>query len=264
LAKGAQVLQDPSYAQAAERAAAFIQNRLMRADGRLLARYREGEAAYPAYLDDYAFLVWGLLELYEATFSAAHLEKALQLTEDMIRLFWDDTEGGFFFTGADAEQLLARPKEVYDGALPSGNSVAACNLLRLARITADARLEELAEKQMQAFAGQIRSYPPGYTHFLTALQFAYDRGREIVIAGRREEEDTQKMLRIVHQTYLPHSIRLFHPEGEEGEAIERLVPFIREQKALEGHATAYVCEHYACQAPVTDAEQLLALLSAEK
>jgi uncharacterized protein len=263
LAKGAQILQEPSYAEAAKRAVSFIQAHLVREEGRLLARYRDGDAAFLAYLDDYAFLTWGLLELYEATFSAEYLGLAKHYTEEMVRLFWDDREGGFYLNGSDAEQLLARPKEVYDGALPSGNSVAALNLLRLARITGESRLEELAEKQIQAFSGNVGSYPPGYTHFLMALQFAYYPGKEIVVAGSRDAEDTKRMLRAVHQVFLPQAVRLFRPEGPEALEIERLVPFIKEQKAIEGRATAFVCENYACQSPTTDVEQFMTLLQSE-
>ncbi|GIM45115.1 thioredoxin domain-containing protein [Collibacillus ludicampi] len=263
LAKGAQILQDPSYEEAAKRAVSFIQKHLVRDDGRLLARYRDGEAAFLAYLDDYAFLTWGLLELYEASFSAEYLGLAKHYTEEMVRLFWDDREGGFYLNGSDAEQLLARPKEVYDGALPSGNSVAALNLLRLARITGETRLEELAQKQIQAFSGNVGSYPPGYTHFLMALQFAYYPGKEIVVAGSRDAEDTKRMLRAVHQVFLPQAVRLFRPEGPEAREIERLVPFIKEQKAIEGRATAFVCENYACKSPTTDVEQFMTLLQSE-
>lgn len=135
LARGGRVLGDERYTAAAEKAVSFIWRYLRREDGRLLARYRDGEAAYLAYVDDYAYLAWGLLELYEAGFDVSHLEKAIELTHQMLDLFADEEKGGLFFYGRDAEQLLTRPKEVYDGALPSGNSVAACNLIRLARMT---------------------------------------------------------------------------------------------------------------------------------
>ena len=135
LAKGAQALEDARYTEAAENAARFIIENLRDPNGRLLRRYREREAALPAYLDDYAFLVWGLLDLYEATFNVVWLEEAIRLNQDMIDIFWDEANGGLYFTGKGNENLITRSKEVYDGALPSGNSVAALNLLRLNRMT---------------------------------------------------------------------------------------------------------------------------------
>ncbi|MDD4334087.1 MAG: thioredoxin domain-containing protein, partial [Desulfotomaculaceae bacterium] len=195
LARGAAVFGEDAYRKAAVNAVEFIMQKLRRADGRLLARYRDGEAAYPAYLDDYAFLAWGLWELYEADFAASHLEQALELTGQMIDLFWDAENGGFYFNGKDAEQLISRPKEVYDGAMPSGNSVALLNLLRLARLTANEKLTEIAERQIKAFSGSIGQYPWGYTHFLMGIDFMLGPTREIVIAGRAGETDTESMLR---------------------------------------------------------------------
>ncbi len=141
LAVGARVLDNKEYAEAAEKAVAFIKSKLVREDGRLLARYREGDAAYSGYLDDYAFLIWGLIELYEATFKAEYLKFALALNKDMLKYFYDEDNGGLFLYGSDSEKLIVRPKDVYDGATPSGNSVAAVNFLRLGRLTGEPDLE---------------------------------------------------------------------------------------------------------------------------
>ena len=134
LAKAARVLSNPRYACAAQEATNFIFARMSRADGRLMARYREGEADFPAYLDDYAFLLWAMVELYEATFSLEYLDKAIKLANELENLFMDNYQGGFFFSGIDGEEMIIRAKELYDGAMPSGNSVAAYALLKLARI----------------------------------------------------------------------------------------------------------------------------------
>jgi len=165
LAKGYQVLGDPKYAAAAGKAADFLLQTLRDPSGRLLRRYRDGHTAYRGFLDDYAFLVWGLLDLYEAVFDIRYLEEALRLNREMLELFWDETHGGCFFTPHDGEALIVRDKEIYDGAVPSGNSVAALNLLRLSRMTGDVSLEQQAERILQAFSGLVGDYPMAYTSF---------------------------------------------------------------------------------------------------
>lgn len=252
LAKGAKVLQNTAYREAAEKAARFLLTRLRQDDGRLLARYRDGEAAHPAYLDDYAFLVWGLHELYEATWNVTYLQEAVRLNEEMLRLFWDDAQGGCFFTARDSEALLARPKEIHDGAIPSGNSVAAYNLVRLAHLTGSATLQKKAEQQVQAFAEEVRRVPTATAFFLTAVQLAAGPMRMVVIAGERGSPAAEDMLTAAQQAYVPGDLLVFHPPGEAGRAIEAIAPSVKGQRMRQGQATAYVCENYACQEPVTD------------
>jgi len=259
LSKAAKALQKPEYAEAAARAVRFIRSRLRREDGRLLARYRDGEAAFPAYLDDYAFLVWGLIELYEATFDINHLKFALELNDDMIRLFWDKDKGGFFFYGEDAEQLFTRPKEIYDGAMPSGNSVAALNLLKLAKYSYNAGLSQKADEQLKAFAGAVERYPSGHALFLMALDYAYGPTKEIVIAGDPANEDTQAMIRTVQQKFLPNAIIILNPMGATGDGVSQTIPLAQDKIALGGRATAYICEHFSCQSPTDDLEELARL-----
>ncbi len=259
LAKAAKALQKPGYAEAAAKAVSFITTKLRRPDGRLLARYRDGDAAFPAYLDDYAFLVWGLIELYEATFDIGHLRLALELNDDMIRLFWDDEKGGFFFYGEDAEQLFTRPKEIYDGAMPSGNSAAALNLLRLAKYAYRADLSQKADEQLQAFAGSVERYPAGHALFLIALDFAYGPTKEIVIAGDPAREDTQAMIRTVQRKFLPNAIAILNPSQPADDSVTQTIPLVQDKVALGGRATAYVCENYACHAPTDELEELEAL-----
>jgi hypothetical protein len=260
MARGAAVFGEDVYREAAVRAVNFIFHKMRRADGRLLARYRDGESAYPAYLDDYAFLTWGLLELYEATFDPSHLEKAIELAGQMIDLFWDEEKWGFFFNGKDAEQLISRPKEIFDGALPSGNSVALLNLLRLSLLTADRSYADTAEKQVKAFAGSIEEQPWGYTHFLMGVDLLLGPASGIVIAGRAGDADTEAMLKAVRQAFLPNVAVAFHPEGEAGRQIEKIVPNLKDKRMVDGKATAYICENYACQAPVTDHRQFVEML----
>jgi uncharacterized protein YyaL (SSP411 family) len=257
LSKGAQALNKPEYADAARKAADFLLKELRRKDGRLMHRYREGEAALPAYLDDYAFLVWGLVDLYEATFEARYLQEALALTDDMLRLFWDDKDSGLYFTGSDSEKLIARMKDAYDGAIPSGNSVASLNLLRFGRMTMREELEKKAEQAMESFGKTISRSPPAFSQLLIALDFAVGPTREIVIAGNLLQEETNQMLDAVRRRFLPRKVLILHPEGEEGKAIEKIVPFIKHQNKINGKATAYVCESYACKAPTTDVAKMI-------
>jgi uncharacterized protein YyaL (SSP411 family) len=263
MAKGAQALDRPDYAQVAGSAADFLLKNLRRSDGRLLHRYREGEAAIPGYLDDYAFLIWGLLELYQATFETRYLTEAVTLTDDMLKIFWDEKEGGFFFTGDDAEKVLARTKEVYDGAIPSGNSVALLDLLRLGRMTAKEELEEKAAALMRSFGGQITRSPTGFTQFLIGVDFALGPTKEIVIAGQLDGEDTRRMLRAIGQRFLPRQVLILHPGDEKREAIEQLASFVKEQYSIDGKATAYVCENYACELPTTNVDEMISRIESD-
>ena len=260
LARGGAAFGEPLYTRAAVRAIDFIFKELRRSDGRLLARYRDGEAAFPAYLDDYAFVSWGLLELYETTFDAGYLRKTVDLTRELRRLFWDSENGGFYFYGADAEQLIARPKELYDGAIPSGNSVALLNLLRLARLTGEEELAKIAGEQINTFADEVENHPPGYAFFLQGVDFYLGPTREVVIAGRPDSADTVAMLNAVHTHYNPQTVVILHQEGGAGKDIEALAPFVQEHRRADDRATAYVCQNYACQAPVNDVESFLELL----
>ncbi|MBO8162912.1 MAG: thioredoxin domain-containing protein [Brevibacillus sp.] len=260
LAKGAQVLGDERFRQAAEKAVRFIFSNLRREDGRLLARFRDGEAAYLGYVDDYAFLIWGLIELYQATFERSYLEVALTLQDDLLRLFWDDAEGGLYFYGSDAEQLIARPKEVYDGATPSGNGVSAYNMLRLYHLTGRTDLAEKAEQLLHSYAGTINHYPPGYSFSLLALQAAVYGFRQIVIAGEREDEQTEALLSILDEGYHPlQTVILNDPR----QPLADLAEHITDKTMREGRAAAYVCEHFTCQAPLIDPAELRTRLWAE-
>jgi len=181
LALGARVLDNPAYAKAAERAARFIIDNLRKKDGRLFHRYREEEIAIEAHADDYAYLILGLLELYAATFDPDFLEQAASLQKQMVSDFWDEAHGGFYFTAEGAEELPVRPKELYDGASPSANSVSLFNLLRLSRLTGDPVWEKKAAELTRAFSGSVNKQPTAFTYFLIGFDFAVGQGREVVI-----------------------------------------------------------------------------------
>lgn len=259
-AKGAKVLNDPTYAEAAKKAESFLWSKLRREDGRLLARYRDGEAAFLGYVDDYACTIWGLIELYEATFEPEYIQKAAELAKEMIRLFWDDEDGGLYFYGHDAEQLLTRMKEIYDGAMPSGNSVAAYNLARLSKYVYDAELSQKADELLQSFAGAAERYPTGHAMLLTALDFVVSSSMEIVIAGDPAKPETMQMIESVRSRFLPNAVVFVVPNGPDGDRVRQIIPLVQDKRSLGGRTTAYVCEHFACQAPTDDVEELEQLL----
>ncbi|HHV30760.1 thioredoxin domain-containing protein [Acetivibrio mesophilus] len=252
MAIGGRVLGIEKYSLAAEKAAEFIFSRLVRSDGRLLARYRDGEAAFLAYVDDYAFLVWGLIELYETTYRPQYLKKALKLNNDLIKYFWDNEKGGLFIYGSDNEQLITRPKEIYDGATPSGNSVAVLNFLRLARLTGQQELEEKAHQMFSLFGSKVGSMPRGYAFFLTAMLFSQSKTKEVVLVGD-SHKDTQNMLNIISEDFRPFTTSILY--SEEHKDIKELVPFIDNYTAVEGKTTAYICENFTCQSPIIDSNQ---------
>ncbi|MFC1683767.1 thioredoxin domain-containing protein [Candidatus Zixiibacteriota bacterium] len=263
LAKGARALERPDCAQAAVKAADFVLATMLNPDGRLLHRYHQGEAGVPGYVDDYAFLAWGLIELYEVTFQARYLRDALAITDQMLELFWDDQQGGLYFTGADSEELITRTRESYDGAVPSGNSVAALNLLRLSRMTMRSDLQDRAQQLLRGFAGRAGETPTAYAQFLVAVDFSLGPTREIVIAGDLQAEDTREMLAALRRTFLPRKVVIFHPDGPEGRAVEGIVPWIKGQSSLDGRATAYVCRDFACQMPTNDVAEMMSLIESD-
>ncbi|WP_127533616.1 thioredoxin domain-containing protein [Paenibacillus kobensis] len=250
----------PEYADRAASAAQFIQKKLTGENGRLLARYREGEAAIGGFLDDYAFLIWGLNELYEATLDPEWLEWAQSLADDMIRLYGDEEQGGFFFTAADSERLLIRMKETFDGALPSGNSVAARQLLKLFQLTGEHRYREWAHRTLDGLSSQAASYPSAHTMMLMAGLSAQSSGPDVVITGDRSDLMTALMISEAQQAYLPHGSIIFVPDGEEGEAMRKRWPHLADKRPVDGKPSAYVCRDFTCHAPVMDAAALEAEL----
>jgi len=261
LTKGAQAFDEPEYAEAACRAADFVLENMRKPDGRLLHRYRDGQAGVEANLDDYAFLVWGLIELYEAIFNTKYLKVALELNSDMVRHFWDEDAGGFYFTPDDGESLFVRKMEIYDGAIPSGNSVAMLNLLRLGRMTATSDLEEKAARIGSAFSGIVKQLPSAHTQLMVALDFGIGPCYEVVIAGKAEAEDTKAMVKALRTRFLPNKVVLLNPDERESSEIAKLAEFTKNQSSIGGKATVYVCMSYNCKLPTTDIGKMLELLN---
>ncbi|HOC39702.1 MAG TPA: thioredoxin domain-containing protein, partial [Thermodesulfobacteriota bacterium] len=252
------------YVDAARKSADFIMHTMVNERGRIYRRYRNGDVAIPGFLEDYAFLTWGLIEFYEATYDVHYLEEAITVTRRALDLFWDEARGGFLLSGKDNEQLIAPSRDIYDGATPSGNSVALLNLARLAGMTSDKRFEDAAQALVDSFSSDVASYPMAHTHFLMGVDFMFGPLQEIVVAGRRDEESTQAMIRCVQRAFLPRSVVMLHEQGAEGEALTRLLPHVKDMKPIQNQTAAYVCENFACSAPVTAIDTLKELVRRKK
>ena len=259
LARAARVFDEPRYSTAAAKAADFILG-LRDKNGRLIHRYRDGEASITANLDDYAFFIWGLIELYEATFDALYLETALELTAQLNVHFADEKNGGYFFTPDDGEQLLIRKKDVYDGAVPSGNSVAMLNLIRLARITARSDLEDAAAVIGRAFQQRVSRVPLAHTFLLCAVDFVVGPSLEIVIVGEAGAEDTRRILDVIHDSYLPNKVVLLRSIRSKARDISKIAPYTETFTQLDQHATVYICKNYSCEMPATELPRIRELL----
>ncbi len=257
LARASMVLGDEKYLRAAEEAVGFIMDTLL-VDGKLLRRYRDGEARYEGGLDDYSFLVQGLLDLYGAGHDPQYLHHAIELTEKMIENFRDD--GGGFYDTPKSAGLLVRMKESYDGAEPSGNSVAALNLLRLATITGRSDWADLGVGSVESFGKTLSVYPPAMPLMLSAMILQIEKPQQIVLAGERGSADTEELLAEIHSRFLPNTLVLLADGGENQKVLQEMLPFIEMAELLDGRATAYVCEDYSCKMPVNSRKELAALL----
>ncbi|MEQ1850449.1 MAG: thioredoxin domain-containing protein [Chthoniobacteraceae bacterium] len=258
-ARAAQVLDDPRYLAAAQGSAKFIKAHLWR-DGALIRSFRQGPSAIAAFADDYAALIAGLLDLYEADFDVQWLQWAVELQAGMDERFLDKEHGGYFQTAPGASDILFRSKEDYDGAEPAPGSIAAMNLLRLAQLIDSKELRESADKTIAAAANQLAQLPSAMTQMLCAVEYSLAKPRQIVIAGKPGADDTRALLREVRSIYSPGQIVLLADEGAGQEWLGKKLEFIRTVKTTDGKATAYVCENFTCQAPVTEPAKLRELL----
>ncbi|MFZ3208667.1 MAG: thioredoxin domain-containing protein [Geobacteraceae bacterium] len=251
-ARAGLILNDPHYVEQAIKATRFILENCY-VNGRLLRSYKDGKARGNAYLEDYSFFITALLDLLEATNDPQWLERAVELDDVLQRHYEDRHNGGFFMTGDDHELLLAREKPAYDGATPSGNSVQVLNLLRLAEFTTNENYRTRAEKAMKSFSGTLCSKPMVLSEMLLALDFHLDTAKEIIIvAPKGNKEAASSLLSVFRAQFLPNRIILVVMEGEELEAMAKIIPLIKEKKALKEKATAYVCENKSCRLPTDD------------
>jgi len=257
-AEAARYLDRPDYLQIAVNNAEFLLRNLYH-DGRLLRTYKDGRGHLKGYLEDYAFLADGLLALYEATFDTRWFREARRLMDEAIELFADNQNNGFFDTGIDHEDLVSRPKEIMDNATPAGNSVAADVLLRLAAFTGEDVYRQFADDYLFPMADVMVQHPQAFGHALGALDFAISQSKEIAITGDPKQADTRDLLEVINTRYLPNSV-LACATPEDGEAILTL-PLLADRPLKDGKATAYVCQNFACLAPVNTPEELEQLLS---
>ena len=259
----AKVFQNKDYIDVATQAAQFINSRLTDDTGRLFVRYREDNAAFLGHIDDYAFYSMALLSLYDATFEVDYLKKAISLTDQMLEQFWDKKNGGFFLNANDSEQLIYRPKEVYDGAIPSGNSVAGYVLQRLANLTANARYIEYADKQLRFLSGQIKDYPAGHSFALIATLGALYPSKEIVCVASKsasakankreagEPEDHIDLINYLAEHFQPNTVVLLKTEDNK-EKLQEIADYIEYYRVINEKTTYYVCENHTCMAPTNE------------
>jgi len=250
LAEAGAALGRDDYLEAARRCAGFVLGELRDPEGRLLRTYKDGEGRLNGYLEDHAFLLEALLTLYEATFEPRWFEAAEALAATTIARFGDPERGGFFSTSDDHEQLIARRKEIGDHPIPSGNSAIAFGLLRLAALTGERSYEEQAEGVFRLFAKAAPRQPDAFAHLLRALDFHLSPTREVALIG----DDLTELAAVVRSGYRPHQVLAGGPEGS------TTPPLLEDRPAVESKPTAYVCERFTCQAPVTDPEALSELL----
>jgi uncharacterized protein YyaL (SSP411 family) len=252
LAKASQVLEEPKYLAAAVQVSAFLKVSISNpVTGRLKRRYREGNAAVDGFVEDYAFLIQGLLDLYEAGFQVRYLQWARRLQAEQDRLFWDDVNSGYFTSGTQRKVIL-RTRESYDGAEPSPNSVAAMNLLRLWQYAGDDALKQKADRVFAVFGAELNQTPEGSPYLASALDFSLDKHKQIVIAGDPTQKDTRELLRLVWSRFMPNRI-LMLADGSQAQAqLASLQPVVETMSRKDGKATAYICENFVCQLPTND------------
>jgi uncharacterized protein YyaL (SSP411 family) len=260
-ARGAQVLDEPRYLEIATRAAKFLRTNLYEEKSKLLYRnYRGGRSDIEGFADDYAFMIQGLLDLYEASFDVEWLKFAVELQETQDRLFFDEKNGGYFSTSGEDKSVFLRMKDDNDGAEPAASSVAALNLLRLAQFRDDKQRSERARKTIDAFATTLSHFPSAIPQMLVALDAALSKPRQIVITGKKDAPETKALLREVNRHFLPKTVLVLADGAEDQKYLGEKNDAIRAMSPINGKSAAYVCENFTCKAPVTDPAELAELL----
>ncbi|MET0644461.1 MAG: thioredoxin domain-containing protein [Candidatus Binatia bacterium] len=258
LAEAIKISRHPAYLEAANRTVDFIFTKMFR-DGRLLHTYKNGTAKILGYLDDYAFLAAGLLDLFEATLNRAHLDRAVELAEIMSDEFWDEAGGGFFYTGRSHERLIAQSKPIFDGSIPSGNAVATQVLLRLFHYKGKEDYLKRAERILRAYYNAMENQPFGFAHMLAALDFFLQKPKEVVLVGDKKEPKTVELLTKIHSLYVPNmTLQLASP----GDSLEKISSLLAGKKQIEDKPTVYVCHNFTCSRPVVEWDELKPLLDA--
>lgn len=260
LANAGSVLQDEAYLKRAIEAFTFIENHLVKDDGHLYLRWRKGESGIEGQLDDYAFYAWSLLELYDSTFDILYIKKAVEIARLMITLFYDEEKSGFYMYAKDSEQLISRPKELYDGAIPSGNSVAGLVLVRLAKLTADPIWMDYSEQQLTFLAGNNKDYPAAHTFSMLAMLKELYPSKELICVTSKNEilGNLSKIRTDLHQSNVTVLVKTKSNEND----LSKIAPFTADYEVSKEHEeTYYLCENFSCKAPVHTLEALQQLLA---
>ncbi len=250
-ARASQVFNDKDYLEIAKNAVSFIFTNLYKEE-KLLHRYRDGESGIKGNLDDYAFLTWGLIELYESSFDVEFLQKAISISEKMIELFYDTRNGGFHFTPENDKDLIVRMKEIYDGAVPSGNSIAIMNYLKLFKITGDKRYEDIVNDSLKTFAKNIKQSPISHSMFMTVLEYLFGQSYEIVVSASKDDKELAIALNKIRSKYIPNKIVLLNSNND----LAKIAPFTVNHIKKDGKVTFYICQNQTCKSPITDLNDL--------
>jgi hypothetical protein len=261
-ARAAQLLDEPRYLESATRAAHFLRANLYDESRQILYRnYRDGRSEVEGFADDYAFVIQGLIDLYEASFDIKWLKFAIQLQETQDRLFFDQKNGGYFTTSGSDASVLLRMKDDNDSAEPAASSVAALNLLRLAQFRNDKQLEDRGKKTIDAFGPTLSHFASAMPQMLVALDFSWSKPRQIVIAGAIDHPGTKSLVKEVHRHFLPNKILLLADAAEGQKYLGDKLEALRAMSMVDAKPAAYVCENFTCKTPVTDPKTLRELLS---
>lgn len=259
LAQGGMVFNNKKYIKEAIKAADFIHEYLQKNDGRLVKRYRQGHSGLDPHINDYSFMIWGLINLYDATFKTTYLSRALKLTELMIEDFYDEN-GGFFIGSKNAEKLIIRAKDYYDGAIPSGNSAAIYCLFKLGKITGNRDWINIAHDTLKAFSDQAKSNPTGFTYMLTGLLFDLKSCKELIIVIDKNKHDFKSILEKIKKEYYPNFIIIVKDINDK-DLIENIAPWIDSYMVINGKPTYFVCTNFTCKQPTNDLQTALKLLN---
>ena len=250
LAQGGIVLDNEQYIKEAINAADFIHEHLQGKDGRLVKRYRQGHSGFDPHINDYSFMIWGLINLYEATFNTLYLFRALKLTEIMIEDYYDEN-GGFFIGSKNAEKLIIRVKDYYDSAIPSGNSAAIYSLFKLGKITGNDDWINIAHQTLKAFSSQAKKNPTSFTYMLTGLLFDLKSSKELIIVVDKKEHDYKSILKKIKKEYYPNFIIILKDINDK-DLVENIAPWIDSYMVINGKPTYFVCTNFTCKQPTND------------
>ena len=258
-ANGGKILKNDKYIMAAENATDFILNNMKDDKGRLFKRYRKGSSGLQPHIDDYAFFIWGLLNLYEAGFKVRYLQSAIEMADIMVSDFLDKENGGFFIGPEYGEKLIFRAKNSYDGAIPSGNAVAVMNCIRLSRFSGDIKWEKIAQNTLLAFSDGINRIPSAHSFMLTSFMFGEENPKEIVVVSNENKPETISIVRKIQDIYSPHSIIILKNMNDT-KTLDKVAPWTAMHDTIDDKTTFYICKNFACKKPTTDIDTAIKYL----